>query len=147
MGFSLTGTHVIFFIAAVIIASTVSGIFIAVSHDINRGLTDTGNRIKDQLDTDFKIINDPDNIPDNAGNYEFYLKNIGGKELPTTTSTINLFVDGEIIVTNQYSFEDSSIKVGAVTTIYIANSQISSGNHKLRIVGPQAVEDEFTFDI
>ena len=147
MGFSLTGTHVIYFITAIIIASTVSGIFIAVSNDINSGLTDTGSRIKNQLDTDFKIINDPDNIPDNAGNYEFYLKNIGGTELATTTSTINLFVDGEIIATNQYSFEDSSIQVGDLTTIYIANGQISSGNHKLRVVGPQAVEDEFTFDI
>lgn len=147
MGFSLSGTHVIYFIAAVIIASTVSGIFIAVSNDINDGLRETGGRIKDQLDTDFKIINDPDNIPNISGNFRFYLKNIGGKEFSTTTSTINLFVDGEIIATDQYSFEDSSIQVGAVTTIYIANSQISSGNHKLRVVGPQAIEDEFTFDI
>ena len=147
MGFSLTGTHVIYFIAAIIIASAVSGIFIAVSNDINSGLSETGDRIKTQLDTDFKIINDPDNIPNQGGNYYFYLKNIGGVELATTTTTINLFVDGEIITSDQYSFEDSSIKVGAITTIYIDNSQIAAGNHKLRVVGPQAVEDEFSFDI
>ena len=147
MGFSLTGTHVIYFIASIIIASAVSGIFIAVSNDINSGLSETGDRIKDQLDTDFKIINDPDNIPNVSGNFRFYLKNIGGSELPTTTATINLFIDGEIIATDQYSFEDDSILVGDVTTIYIDNSQISSGNHNIKLVGPQAVEDEFSFDI
>ena len=147
MGFSLTGTHIIYFIASIIIASAVSGVLVAVANDISTSITGTGDRIQDKLDTEFKIINDPDNIPIVTGNYQFYLKNIGRKELPTATTTINLFVDGEIILTANYSFADTSIQVGEVTTISVTTSTISSGNHDLRVVGPQSVEDEFAFEI
>ena len=147
MGFSLTGAHIIYFIASIIIASAVSGVFIAVTNNLSTSITGTEERIQDKLDTEFKIINDPDNIPNVSGNFRFYLKNIGRKELPTTTTTINLFVDGEIILTANYSFADTSIQVGEVTTISVTTSTISSGNHDLRVVGPQAVEDEFEFEI
>ncbi|RLF34190.1 MAG: flagellar protein G [Thermoplasmata archaeon] len=147
MGFSLTGTHVIFFIASVIIAGAVSGVFIAVINDVSKSFSDRGDRVEEQLDIEFKIINDPDNIPLSTGNYLFYLKNIGGREIATTNQTFNLFIDGEIIATADYNFSDSSIQPDRVTTIYISSSVISSGDHTLKVVGPQAIEDEFTFTI
>jgi len=147
MGFSLTGTHVIFFIAAVIVASAVSGVFIAVTMNVSTSLSERGDRIQEQLDTDFKIINDNENVPNVSGHYRFYLKNIGGKKLITTNETFQLFIDGDIILTANYNFSDTSIKTGEVTTIYVDNSEISSGDHTLRVVGPQAIEDEFTFTI
>ena len=75
MGFSLTGTHVIFFIAAVIVAGMVSGVFIAVTMDVSTSLSERGKRVQEQLDTDFEIINDPDNIPQSGSDYLiFYLQ-------------------------------------------------------------------------
>ena len=147
MGFSLTGTHVIFFIASVIVAGTVSGVFIAVTTNVSTSLSERADRVQEQLDTEFKIINDPDNIPTSVNDYLFYLKNIGGKRLTTTNETFQLFVDGDIIFTANYNFSDDSIQPGEVATIYVANSEISSGDHTLRIVGPRAIEDEFTFTI
>lgn len=147
MGFSLTGTHVVYFIASVIIASAVSGVLVAVTNNVNTSLSETGDRIQTQLDTDFKIVNDPDNIPNISGYYRFYLKNIGGRRLATTNTTFNLFVDGEIISIKKYNFSEESIQVGEITTIYVANTEISAGDHDLRVVGPQAVDDEFAFEI
>jgi len=147
MGFSLTGTHVIYFIASVIIAGVVSGVLIAATSDISSSLSLLGDDIQDELDYEFAIINDPNNIPNVSGNFRFYLKNIGRKELPTTTSIFNLFIDGDLIATTNYSFEDTSIQVGEVTTIYIINSEISSGNHILRVVGPLDIDKEFAFKI
>jgi len=144
MGFSLTGTHVIFFIAAVIAAGMVSGVFIAVTMNVSTSLSDTGGRVKDQLDTDFAIINDPNTIP-TQGNYSiFYLKNIGGKKLTTTNQTFQVFLDGEIIPSSKYYFTESSLAMEAVTNLYV-NATIASGDHTLRVVGPQAIEDEFMF--
>jgi len=40
VGFSLTGTHAIFFIASVIVAGAVSGVFMAVTTDISTSLSD-----------------------------------------------------------------------------------------------------------
>lgn len=147
MGFSLTGTHVIFFIASVIIASAVSGVLVAVITDVSNSLSDRGERVQEQLDTEFKIINDPDNIPTSGSDYLFYIKNIGGNELVTSNETFQLFVDGDLVAIANYNFSDSSIQPDEVTTIYVDNSEISAGDQTLRVVGPQAIEDEFTFII
>ena len=149
MGFSLTGAHVIFFVAAVIVAGTVSGVFIAITMNVSTSLSYRGDRIQEQLDTDFKIINDPNNIPlSGDSNYRiFYLKNIGGKKLETTNETFQLFIDGQIVATADYNFSDASIQPSEYTSTYVAQSLISSGDRTLRVVGPLAVEDEFTFTI
>ena len=141
MGFSLSGSHVIFFIASVIIAGTISGIFIAITMDIGSDMTERGNRIQEQLDTDFKIINDPDNIPTSGSDYVFYLKNIGGCTLSTSTDIFQVFVDGELITSGNYAFGDTSIGVADVTELTIDTGQIDAGDHTLRVVGPCAIAD------
>jgi flagellar protein FlaG len=147
MGFSLTGAHVIFFVAAAIVASAVSGVFIAITMNVSTSLTERGDRIQEQFDTDFKIINDPANIPTSGTNYIFYLKNIGGKKLSTTNETIQLFIDGDIIVPANYNFSDVYIQPSKYTKLYVAQATISTGDHTLRVVGPLAVDDEFNFTI
>ncbi len=147
MGFSLTGTHVIFFIAAVIIAGVVSGVFIALINDVSNSLSQRGDRVEAQLDTEFAIINDPDNIPSPGSDYLFYIKNVGGCKITTTNETFQVFIDGDLIAVSNYNFSDSNIHPGDVTTVYIASSAISAGDRTLRVVGPMAIDDEFTFTI
>lgn len=147
MGFSLTGTHVVYFIAAVIIASAVSGVFITVINNVASSYLERGDRVQEQLDTEFKIINDPNNIPTEGSDYVFYIKNIGGASFATSNETFQLFVDGEIIGIGNYNFSEKSITPDEVSSIYVETSEISVGDHTLRVVGPQAIEDEFTFTI
>ncbi|MBN2600178.1 MAG: flagellar protein G [Candidatus Thermoplasmatota archaeon] len=144
MGFSLTGTHVIFFVAAVIVAGMVSGVFIAITMNLTTSLSHRGERIIQQLDTDFAIINDPNIIPMTGAYYLFYLKNIGGARLTTTNQTFQVFIDGELIGISQYYFEQTSIPAEEVTNLYV-NRTLSSGDHLLRLVGPQAVDRDFAF--
>ena len=143
MGFSLSGTHVIFFVAAVIVAGIVSGVFIGLIMDVSSSLSERGERVQEQIDTDFKIIN----IPSSGGNYLFYLKNIGGNKLVTTNSSFQVFIDGDLIAVANYNFSVNSIQPGDVATLYIVTSEISTGDQTLRVVGPMAIEDEFTFTI
>ena len=147
MGFSLTATQVVFFIASIIIASAVSGVFVVVINDVSSSLAERGDRVQDQLDYEFTIINDPENIPAEGSNYLFYLKNTGGKKLPTTNTTFTIFVDGELVITENFNFSDNSTGADEVTTMYVATSEISAGDHTLRVVGPQAIDDEFMFTI
>jgi flagellar protein FlaG len=147
MGFSLTGTHVIFFIASMIVAGTVSGIFIAITINVSTSLSERGGRVQEQLDTDFEIINDPDNIPHSGNDYLFYVKNIGGNKLTTTNDTFQVFIDGDMVARANYNFSVTSISPGEATTIYVADSELAAGDHKLRVVGPLAIDDEFTFTI
>jgi len=147
MGFSLTGTHVVFFIASVIIASAVSGVFIAVTDGVLTSFSERGKIIEENLDTNFIIINDPDSIPISGSFYVFYIKNIGSRKVATTNETFNIFIDGEIVVTEKFNFSDTSIQPEEVTNLLILNSEISAGDHTLRVVGPQDIIDEFIFSI
>ncbi|MFO7678324.1 MAG: hypothetical protein R6V50_08100 [Thermoplasmatota archaeon] len=151
MGFSLTGAHVIFFIASVIVAGAVSGVFVASTIDISSSLSERANRIQEILAIDFKIINDPKNIPlldqGEDSSYMFYLRNIGGKKLDTTVENFQIFINGQLISTINYNFVDASIKPSEYTTILISINVISSGDHILRVVGPFAIEDIFIFTI
>ena len=150
MGFSLTGTHVIFFVAAIIVAGTVSGVFIAITLNVSNSLSDRSDRIQDQLDTDFDIINDPNNIPESGDttSYIFYLLNIGGKTLDTSNQTFHFLADGDIISLEDYNFSDASIGPGEVTNVYILKKHFPGvGDFILKTIGPMAVEDEFGFSI
>jgi len=122
----------------------VSGVFIAVTLNVSTSLSDRGDRVKEQLDTDFAIINDPNAIPLQGSYYLFYLKNIGGKTLATTNQTFQVFLDGEIIPVAQYYFGGSSLPKEGTATLYV-DTTIAAGDHTLRIVGPQATEDTFMF--
>lgn len=147
MGFSLTGTQVIFFIASIIIASAVSGVFVAVINDVSNSFSERGDRLQEQLDIEFKIINDPDNISLSDNYYQFYLKNIGGRVIATSNETFNIFLDGEIIITDNYYFSEKSIEPEKVCTMFLDSNELSVGYHTLRIVGPHAIEDEFNFSV
>jgi len=147
MGFSLTGTQVIFFIVSVIIASAVSGVFVAVINDVSNSFSLRGDRLQKQLDIEFKIINDPDNISLSDNYYLFYLKNIGGRVITTSNETFNIFIDGEIVIMDNYYFSENSIGPEKVCILYLNSSELSLGYHTLRIVGPQAIEDEFNFSV
>jgi len=146
MGFSLTGTHVIFFIASIIVAGMVSGIFIAVTLNITGSLSEKGGRVQEQLDTEFSIINDPEHIKKQGDSYLFYIKNVGGKKLDTTNQTFQVFLDGEIISVTNYSFADNSLPVSGVTTLYVKTT-LETGDYTLRVVGPLAIDDKFIFTI
>ena len=147
MGFSLTGAHIIFFVAAVIVAGTVSGVFITVTLNVTSSLSEKGKRVSEQLDTEFKIINDPKNIPLSSGYYLFYLKNVGNREITTTNETYQIFIDGEIISSKNYNFSNNSIAPTEYTIIYISQTLLNSGYHKMKLIGPSSVEDEFIFEI
>jgi flagellar protein FlaG len=147
MGFSLTGAHVIFFIAAVIVAGTVSGVFIAVSTNLSGSFSERGDRIREEFDTEFSIINDPDSIPNQNNNYLFYIKNIGGNKLVTTNTTIQIFIDGDIIPLGNYTFSVDTIYPSDYSTLSIDQEFIGSGYHVLRVIGPLDVKDSFIFNI
>ena len=119
----------------------------AVSVNVTTSLSERGDRVKEQLDTEFVIINDNENIPSDSGFYQFYLKNIGGASLITTEEIFQVFIDGDIVEKAYYNFSTTSLKIGEVSTLSISTSVISLGDHTLRVVGPLAIDEEFIFTI
>lgn len=145
IGFSLTGAHVIFFVSSVIVAGAVSGVFIAVTTGLMGSFTDRGLQIQEKVETDFAIINDPTTIPSVNDSYVFYLKNIGLRSLICSNTTIQVFIDGDIISSELYHFGTEIVYVGDIVSLFISETMIDEGFHTLRIVGPSTVQDNFEF--
>ena len=137
----------IFFVAAVIVAGAVSGIFIVVTTSISGSLHDNGERVVASLNTDFSVINDPANIPQSAGFYIFYVKNLGSNRLIITNNTFQVFVDGQIIPAANYTFSNTSIYPLEYTQMLIDSSKLSLGYHTMKLVGPSNKDDEFIFQL
>lgn len=147
IGFSLTGAHVIFFVSSVIVAGAVSGVFIAVTTGLMGSFSDRGIQIQEKIETDFAIINDPTTIPSVNNSYVFYLKNIGLRSLVCSNTTIQVFIDGDIISSDLYHFDTEIVLVGDIVSLYIHETMIDDGFHTVRIVGPSTVQDIFEFVI
>jgi archaellum component FlaG (FlaF/FlaG flagellin family) len=147
MGFDLTATTVIFFIASVIVASAVSGVFISVSNKIDKSLSEKLDNMKEQIDTEFMIINDNEEIPIETGYYLFYLKNIGDNDLFTTNETFQILIDGIILSKTSYYFSAEYIQPGEIATINVDTGVIPPGDHNLIVVGAVGIKKEFIFKI
>jgi len=147
MGFDLSATAVIFFIASLIVAGSVSYVFLDASNKIDGSLSKKLDKMREQIDTEFMIINDHEDIPDENGYYLFYLKNIGNSNIVTTNETLQLLIDGQIISNTSYYSSVNYIQSGEVTTIYVDTEMISSGDHNLIVVGDMAIKKDFVFKI
>lgn len=76
-------SQLIWFIATVLITTSVALLFIDVIDDYGRVLTDRSSRLRGEIAADLEIINDPLAVPyDNTtGNITFYIKNTGSIRL------------------------------------------------------------------
>lgn len=143
-------THMIFFIAAVILAMGVVSV-LSVNVQSISGATIAGSKVmSDQLRTDITIINDPNEVPYiNNENYTFYVKNTGKSEL--NIDYMNVILDGVLI---QPSNQTETVlgggmmwRPGDVVVIDVTINQLSAGDHSVNIVSENGKSDSMSFII
>ncbi|RLI83128.1 flagellar protein G, partial [Archaeoglobales archaeon] len=61
MGFGESASHIIFFIAAVMVASSAATVMSITTYKISLNLAEESKHLREAISTDFKIINDPVN--------------------------------------------------------------------------------------
>lgn len=136
MGFEISGTHLIFFIGAVVIASTLVGIFTITVYNIQSGIDARGSALTLQLETDINIINDPANFPTN--NTTIYVKNIGRTRL--NKHDISVIIDGfclspadyNITVLGGYTFWDMNAVI-RIEIIVLPYRILAPGEHTVKV--------------
>jgi flagellar protein FlaG len=99
MGFSTSTTHLIFFIASVVIASLLVGVLASAVYSIHGGIYARGKTLAKNLETDIEIVNDPNNVPND--NLTIYVKNTGRCQLNMNDTTV--IVDGYCLERAEYS--------------------------------------------
>ncbi|NPA75572.1 MAG: flagellar protein G [Euryarchaeota archaeon] len=140
MGLSTSATHIIFFIASVVIAGGFIGVAASVIVNITNGVQDRGNMIAQQLSEDFTVINDPQRMSNNP--VVFYLKNTGKTVL--STAHITVLIDG--VAVNSTVNTTEPWKPGQVI-ILTANVDLSSGDHVAKIILQDGLAKTFQFEV
>jgi flagellar protein FlaG len=150
MGFSTSSTHLIFFISVVIIASVLAGVFAGVVYTLQSGIDARGDVLSTNLQTDIKIINDPNNVPND--NLTIYVKNTGRCTL--NKDDLNIIVDGYCLESNEYSITvlngGTDWDMGVVIKIEVLDpsdyDNLSPGDHYVK-VSINGVDDTMAFRI
>ena len=151
MAFGESGVHVIFFVAAIILASSISAMLVTTVEKISISLKVQGENLETKIGTDFKIVNDPVNIPVNNSvsppEYTFYIKNVGTKSILMTESTITVLIDGNFISQYNLSLDpEGDLKPGYLGKIFV-RTNLTSGDHKVTIILENGFSDSLKFTI
>ena len=143
MGADTTSTHLIFFIAATVVATGTAGILSGVVTDLVGKASQRGAAFGEELTSDVTIINDPNRVLNNP--VVFYVKNTGATTLDHGNATV--LVDGALVsATITLLGGEQSFRAGAVMQIEYA-ATLSAGDHRVQVVMENGVKDELRFRI
>jgi len=137
----------IFFIAAAIIAGSVAAALFINTQSVVDSVSIASKTLSGQLKTDVTIINDPEKIPRSGDVYTFYVKNTGKRILPT--EYVNVIIDGTIIseadMTKTIVGGGSTWGSGDVLQIDVTYTGLSSGDHTIRVITENGIDDSMDF--
>jgi len=145
MGMSASSTQLIFFIAALVVASAVVGTVAKGVMDITNGIGEKGDLIDKQLKTDITIINDPENVPNNP--VKIYVKNIGSVTLNQSMVSIILNGTAETSFTTSVSGGTGSYWSPSSTLTITISTTLPSGDYTVIITTENGVKDSLDFTI
>ncbi len=139
-------TQMLFFIAAIVVAVSVSGVLIGMSGSIAQEMKLKSNNLAEKMGTDILIINDPRSVPYQDGNLTLYVKNVG--DITLNYNSIVIFIDGQYM-------NDTAIVPGSNARVWPVSGTITvnitvglvAGDHLAKVVMPNGVYDAMTFRI
>lgn len=150
---SVSVSHLIIFIAAMVVASSVAGVLTTTVNDIGEAIDDQGLSVSDDIRSDIEIINDPGadvlNSSTEPNRAEFYVKNTGSTELPAQADSVDVFLNGQFRTADNVTVVSSDSNVwgrNEVVRIDVGDtSPISEGENraKIRVDG---AEDTFIWE-
>ncbi|MDG6242769.1 MAG: flagellar protein G [Methanolobus sp.] len=144
-------THMIFFIAAIILAISVVAL---VSADVQSMMASSGTSSKllsEQMRTDLTVVNDPEIIPYNelSKTYTFYVKNTGKTEL--VPEYVTVLVDGILIAPENVdvSLVDGDVvwRPGDILTLDVVTvpAPLEPGDHRILVAAENGKSGAMSF--
>jgi len=96
---SVSISHLILFIASMVVAASVAGVFTSTVEDLAGAIDDQGLHVSEDVRTDVEIISDNGTGAcvydcDGAGNLTLLVKNVGSNRLPDDPDQVDVLLDG-----------------------------------------------------
>lgn len=143
-------THMIFFIAAIIIALGVVTVLTVNVQSLTSSTSISSKIMAEQIRTDITVISDPEMIPydNNTNHYTFYAKNTGKTEL--APEYINVLLDGIFVPPNDVTLEltdqDVIWRPGDLLVINVSvTGPLNTGDHRIHVAAENGKSDTMSF--
>jgi flagellar protein FlaG len=141
----------ILFIASIIVAASVVGVFTDSINQVSDAIDQRGLAVSENVRTDVQIISDSGSdavYDDGTGNITIHVKNTGTETLPARADRIDLFVDGEYETDFNVTLLDGAETWGTGEVVMMEiepndGSGLNAGDHRVKLV---INEDEEVFE-
>ncbi len=133
---SVSASHLILFIASMMIAASVAGVFTNSIGQLSGAISEQGVDVSSEVRTDIEIISDSGSgaIWDGS-TITLYVKNTGSEQLAVDPGVMDIFVNGQFATDYTVSRADGSgpWSPGTVVEVDITPPQSLSDNQDVRV--------------
>jgi flagellar protein FlaG len=148
---SVSVSHMILFIASIIVAASVVGVFTDSISRVSQAIEDRGGSLSEKVRTDIQIISDAGSTAvydESTNNITLHIKNTGSASLPPDADGIDVLVDGEYEtdVTVTVLDDTDQWRPGGVVRAEIRPNDgngLDTGDHRVKVI---VNEDEEVFE-
>ncbi|MFC6975170.1 flagellar protein G [Halomicroarcula sp. GCM10025709] len=142
---SVSVSHLIIFIASMMIAASVAGVFTDTVGQLSSAVSEQGLDVSSDVRTDIEIISDSGSsaIYDSSGNgnITLHVKNTGSEGLAADPGELDVFVDGEfataysvrLMPDGGLSWDPGDVVRLEISTGALANWQ-PGGDHRVKVI-------------
>lgn len=134
---SVSTSHLILFIASMIVAASVAGTFTTTVSDVSAAIEDESLDVSEQVRTDVEIISDAGSpvYNDTTDNVTIHVKNTGSTDLTADPAFVDVLVDGEYRTNVTLTVLDGSAWAeGNVVRVEIDVGTLAAGDHRVKLI-------------
>jgi flagellar protein FlaG len=132
-----SASHMIFFIASMIVATAVAGIFVTTVINLAGDIRDTADKNVIDFNTQITVINDPSAMPynDTCSTLILYIKNIGSADI--NPETVLVALNGTYFTKANMTWQlwdgADAWRTEKVLEVTIYNVTLAPGDHSLMV--------------
>lgn len=138
---SVSVSHLIIFIASLIVAAGVAGTLTAGVERVSNAVEDGSIDVSQQVRTDIDVVSDPENPTLDANdNVTVYVRNTGSQGIFIQPESIDMVLNGDFIPNSEFTVTDANgdrttARTGDVMAVEINNDNnyINNGDNRLYI--------------
>jgi len=133
---SVSSSHLILFIASLIVAASVAGTFTQGVQRLSSAVGERSIDVSGDIRTDVSIISDPGSgAIANGDEITVLVKNTGSRSLEAESNRIEVLVDGKYQTDVSASVVDGATwDAGNVARVTITVSSLSAGDHRVKVI-------------
>jgi len=144
---SVSVSHLIIFIASMMIAASVAGVFTNSVGQLSSAVSEQGLDVSSDVRTNVEIISDSGSEVHDGSTITLHIKNTGSEQLGATPGQMDVIVNGTFVTDYDVTLEPNggqSWDPGDVVRLDI-NTGLSPGDHRVKVI-VNSDEEVFEFN-